>query len=65
MSRVTEQDRAFAERLVTAVWGDSRLPKERLGEVASVLADYRDAVLACAVVRVGRVYAIRERKVQK
>lgn len=53
---VTAQDRLFAERLI------ARVQEGDVLELAQLLAEYREVVLSCALVRVERAFYVKERK---
>lgn len=59
MSRVTAADKARAERIMVAIHDAAR---GGLDDLAKLLAEMREEAIACAVVRVERTFAVRERK---
>lgn len=56
MKRITAQDIVLSERLIAAVFSRD------VRATAKVIADIREVDVSCATARVGRVYAVRERK---
>lgn len=57
---VTEQDRVFARRLCELL--DVEPHPERIKALGKFLADYHEVAVSCAVVRVERLFDVRERK---
>ena len=56
---VTEQTRLFARRLSDALVGNNPPHNE---EVAKVLAEFRDVILLCAIVKVEQEFNVKPRR---